>query len=84
VVEIEHPAETLSPLHRVGWVVDGTELQARVCKTLMIAFGAVVSKEAGDRVLKQGFPKKTIRFKHSDFIERTKRSANAHNAVPRI
>jgi hypothetical protein len=57
VVEIEHPAETLAPLHRVGRAGDRSELQEPVCNTLAIACGVVVSKEMGDRALKRGLPK---------------------------
>lgn len=84
MVEIEHPAETLAPLHRVGRAGDRSELQEPVCNTLAIACGVVVSKEMGDRALKRGLPKKIILFKHSDLIERTKRSAKAFKFGDRV
>jgi hypothetical protein len=67
VVEIEHPAETLSPLHWMRWVDDGAGLQETVCATLMIAFGVVVSHKVRDVVLKRGLPEEdhsvqTLRF----------------------
>jgi hypothetical protein len=56
VVEIEHPAETPSPVHGVGWVGDGAGLQESVSETLMIAFDVVVSHKVRDGVLKRGLP----------------------------
>jgi hypothetical protein len=67
VVEIEHPAETLSAVHRMRCVGDRAGLQESVCETLMIAFDVVVSHKMRDGVLKRGLPEEdhsvqTLRF----------------------
>ena len=54
MVIIEHPAEALSPPHRVRPVADRAWLQESISETLMIALDMVVCNEVGDRVLKRG------------------------------
>jgi hypothetical protein len=69
VVIIEHPAEALSPVHRVRSVGDRAGLQESISETPMNALSMVVRNEVGDRQLKRGCVPATRSGRYMDLLD---------------